>query len=142
MKKIDKLLVKYSESHQNRTNKVIHFFCVPLIVMSVIGILMTFTIRGFNVALIIIALTSVYYFILSRKYFSFMLIIFTLMYLANILIGQKVNLLFFSLGLFAVSWIFQFIGHKIEGKKPSFLDDLLFLLVGPLWVAKSLFNLK
>lgn len=44
--------------------------------------------------------------------------------------------LFFKINLiiFVISWIFQFVGHKIEGKKPSFIEDLLFLLVGPVWV--------
>ena len=36
--------------------------------------------------------------------------------------------------IFVLSWIGQFIGHKIEGKKPSFLDDLKFLLIGPIWL--------
>jgi uncharacterized membrane protein YGL010W len=63
------------------------------------------------------------------------------LWLAKIVQGQG-NLLITSIFIFIVSWIFQFIGHKIEGKKPSFLKDLLFLLVGPLWVVKSLFRLK
>ena len=36
-----------------------------------------------------------------------------------------------------IAWIGQFIGHKIEGAKPSFFEDLQFLLIGPAWVALS-----
>ena len=142
MTKVDKLLKEYSKSHQNWTNKVIHYFCVPLIMLSIIGILMNITVGTLNLALVAVVLVSIYYLFLSRKYFAFMIIIFTLMYFVNLYIAQRTNLLFFSIGLFIISWIFQFVGHKIEGKKPSFLEDLLFLLIGPLWVAKSLFRIK
>lgn len=142
MNKVDKLLIEYSKSHQNMTNKVIHYFCVPLIMLSIIGILMNVTISGVNLSLVVLGIVSIYYLILSRKYFMFMFIIFTLMYFINFYIGIKTNLLIFSVVLFVISWVFQFLGHKIEGKKPSFLEDLQFLLVGPLWVAKSLFRLK
>jgi uncharacterized membrane protein YGL010W len=45
-----------------------------------------------------------------------------------------------SIALFVLAWIGQFIGHKIEGKKPSFLDDLRFLLIGPLFVLSFLYR--
>ncbi|MEG2033750.1 MAG: Mpo1-like protein, partial [Janthinobacterium sp.] len=45
-----------------------------------------------------------------------------------------------SLGVFVLAWIGQFIGHQIEGKKPSFLDDLRFLLIGPLFVLGFLYR--
>ena len=51
------------------------------------------------------------------------------------------NLMMVSIIVFAIAWVFQFVGHKIEGKKPSFLEDLTFLLIGPLWVGKDLFRL-
>jgi uncharacterized membrane protein YGL010W len=58
------------------------------------------------------------------------------------LISQQMSLLFFSLGLFSVAWIGQFYGHKVEGKKPSFFQDLQFLLIGPAWVVENLFAKK
>ena len=65
----------------------------------------------------------------------------TLLMVAIIMKLDELHLLFiFSVVFFIISWVLQFIGHKIEGKKPSFLKDLLFLLIGPLWVLKSLFN--
>ena len=45
-----------------------------------------------------------------------------------------------ALALFAVTWVFQFIGHRIEGKKPSFLEDLQYLLVGPVFLLAKLFR--
>lgn len=147
MKKIAYFLDEYAISHQNETNKKIHFVCVPLIVLSVVGLLLclgSLNIGGVSIdwALIVIILALGYYARLSLKYFLIMLPFLLLLYIINILISVETNLLGVSLSIFIVSWVGQFIGHKIEGKKPSFFQDLLFLLIGPLWVFKSLFNIK
>ncbi|MCT4641247.1 MAG: DUF962 domain-containing protein [Bacteriovoracaceae bacterium] len=142
MSKLDSLMAKYAISHQNHTNKLIHIICVPAIMFSIIGILMCVPLFKFNTAYILIIGASIYYFTLSKKYFGIMLPIVLVMYLANIMIARSANLFVISISIFVISWIFQFIGHKIEGKKPSFLDDLHFLLIGPLWVIKTLFKLK
>jgi uncharacterized membrane protein YGL010W len=146
MRTIESLLSEYAESHQNRTNQIIHKICVPLIVFSVIGLIWTipspWTNPYLNYASMIAVMVLIYYFILSPKYFAFMLPMFLAFIMAAAWINLVSNLLVVSLLVFVVSWIFQFIGHKIEGKKPSFLKDLLFLLIGPLWVVKALFKLK
>lgn len=54
------------------------------------------------------------------------------LYLTNIQFGRQSWIIY--LAVFVITWIFQFIGHKIEGKKPSFLKDLQFLLIGPIWL--------
>ena len=51
-------------------------------------------------------------------------------------LGQKA----LAIGVFVVAWIGQFIGHKIEGRRPSFLTDLVYLLVGPLWTLSKLYK--
>jgi uncharacterized membrane protein YGL010W len=146
MRTIESLLNEYAESHQNRTNQIIHKICVPLIVFSVIGLIWSIPSPWanpyLNYASMIAVIVLIYYFVLSPKYFAFMLPMFISFILAAAWIHQLSNLLLVSLLVFVVSWILQFIGHKIEGKKPSFLKDLLFLLIGPLWVVKSLFRLK
>ena len=56
------------------------------------------------------------------------------------LIVISVPLFFFSwrlsLGLFVVGWVFQFIGHAIEGNQPAFFKNPLYLLVGPVWLLR------
>jgi uncharacterized membrane protein YGL010W len=42
--------------------------------------------------------------------------------------------------IFILAWVGQFIGHKIEGMKPSFFQDLQFLLVGPMWLMHFVFK--
>lgn len=132
MKKLDRLLAKYSESHQNAINKRIHWLCVPTIFVSVVAMLYTANpILAYLVSLLAIA----YYLRLSLSLgLSMSLMIGVIFYFLSVYpMGFLVWLV-----VFAVAWVGQFIGHHIEGKKPSFLDDLQFLLIGPAWVAKTL----
>lgn len=147
MSKLQALLSEYGESHQNRTNVIIHKIFVPLIMLSVIGVLYAVPVpegmkeMNLDWGLVAVILTLAYYARLSMKYFAFMIPILGVMYWIVKASADDLNILIASLVVFVISWVFQFVGHKIEGKKPSFLKDLLFLLIGPLWVAKSLFRL-
>ena len=132
---IDHLLAHYGESHTHPTNELIHYVAVPMIVFSLIGVLHWL---HPNLALIAIAGSIVYYARLSTMFMIAMALASAMMlYLAGLM--SPALLLPVSIGVFVVSWIFQFIGHKIEGKKPSFLEDLQYLLVGPLFVLSKLF---
>ena len=133
---IDTLLAKYSESHQNHTNELIHLVCVPVIVFSLLGLVWAIH----PLAAVAVTLASlVYYFQLSRPFGVGMLIMAALMLgLLNMMPQQAVLPL--SIAIFVLAWIGQFIGHKIEGKKPSFLDDVRFLLIGPLFVLSFLYR--
>lgn len=148
MSKINELLTEYAKSHQNSTNKVVHKICVPLIVLSIIGLLWVIPTpeamseRTINWATIASLLVFSYYLSLSFTYFLVMIPIIGGMYYLVSLMAQTPYLLVASIVIFLASWAFQFWGHKIEGAKPSFMTDLLFLLIGPLWVAKSLFRIK
>jgi len=146
---------KYAESHQNPVNKTIHWICVPLIVFSLLGLVwaIPFPHIGFlgqynqfiNWASLLIAFSIYYYYRLSPVLSYLMLVIvFIFCYIITGLAGwQKAGgppLWESCLAIFVVSWIGQFIGHKIEGKKPSFLDDLRFLLIGPIWLLHFVLN--
>ncbi len=133
-RKIDALLTHYGESHQNPRNELIHYIAIPLIVFSLIGVLHWI---HPTLALITIAGSIVYYARLSNIFMVAMTLVAALcLYIAGLL-GEA--LLPVSLAIFVVSWVFQFIGHKIEVKKPSFFEDLQYLLVGPLFVLSKLF---
>ncbi|OYO30983.1 DUF962 domain-containing protein [Janthinobacterium sp. PC23-8] len=130
MRNIDTLLYQYGDSHRNRVNEWVHIVCVPLIVFSVLGLL-------WSVHAVVALAGSVaalaYYIKLSRPLALGMLVMLALM-LALLAVLPAIVVLPLSLVLFVLAWIGQFIGHQIEGKKPSFLDDLRFLLIGPLFV--------
>jgi uncharacterized membrane protein YGL010W len=134
MRRIDQLLATYGESHTKPANEVIHYVAIPLIVFSLIGLLHWV---HPNLSLIVIGASIMYYARLSNMFMIAMTVIAVLMLYIAGLMGSA--LLPVSIGLFVVSWIFQFIGHKIEGKKPSFLEDLQYLLIGPLFVLSKLF---
>ena len=135
-REIDDLLAKYSESHLNYANEIIHFVCVPAIVLSLLGIV--WSIHPLAAVATVIA-SLFYYFKLSPAFAAGMLAMAALMLgLLSLMPAQTVLPL--SIALFVVAWIGQFIGHKIEGKKPSFLDDLRFLLIGPLFVLSFLYR--
>lgn len=143
--KIETLLGEYAESHQNSTNKNIHWVCVPLIFFSIFGMLrtipnleaMTTISPYFNWANSILFFVLIYYFLLSKPLFFGFLFWAAFVAVGNELLFQQVGemgLLWLSLLIFILAWIGQFIGHGIEGKKPSFLKDLQFLLIGPAWL--------
>jgi uncharacterized membrane protein YGL010W len=130
------LIAKYSESHLNPINELIHVICVPAIVFSILGLLWSVHPA---VALALVVLSLIYYVSLSVTMALGMLLMSGLMLWALQLTPQA-YVLPGSIAIFVVAWIFQFIGHKIEGKKPSFFDDLRFLLIGPLFVLGVLYR--
>ena len=149
MRSVHSWLDEYGESHRDPANKLIHWICVPLIMLSALGMLWAVPRPAALVSLspyanwatIMIAASLVYYFLLSPRLGAGMLLVVVLMYLAlEALAGLPWPLWATSAGIFAGAWIGQFIGHKIEGKKPSFFKDLLFLLIGPLWLLAALYR--
>jgi uncharacterized membrane protein YGL010W len=130
------LLLKYSESHLNPTNEAIHCVCVPLIVFSLLG--MIWAIHPLLAVAGVVA-SLVYYFKLSRN-FALGMMVMAAFFLAVLGALPPAAVLPLSVVIFVLAWIGQFIGHKIEGKKPSFFDDLRFLLIGPLFVLSVLYR--
>lgn len=148
-REIDILFDKYSENHQNPTNKLIHWICVPLIVFSIVGLVSAIPFPKFeflgrynmyiNWFSFLLAATIYYYLKLSPILSYLMLFFFGICYFFVVQLEyvEKAGGLALwqsSLIIFVLAWVGQFIGHKIEGKKPSFLDDLKFLLIGPIWL--------
>lgn len=154
MRKIDRLLLEYGESHRNETNKAVHWICVPAIMFSLLGLVWNIPpgpltlIPGLeneawgNWSVLLLLMASVYYLKLSIPLFVGMVLISLAMIYGNLelsALGSNTHLAV-SFGVFALAWVGQFIGHKIEGKKPSFLKDLQFLLVGPAWLMHFIFK--
>lgn len=150
--KIDWYLEQYGASHQNATNKLIHWFCVPAIMFSLFGLLYAIPFpfvesKTFyaNWAAVAVVLAWFYYLSLSLSMFFGFVVIGSALVLGNHFLAESLNqdaglLAFVSLGIFVVAWIGQFIGHKIEGAKPSFLKDVQFLLIGPAWLLHFIYQ--
>ena len=148
MRRLHALLENYSADHVNATNQAIHLVCVPAIVWSVIAALWTVPVPGSLLqpgafAGLVMAVAAAWYFRQSRPLGLGMALAFVLAgascwWLAG-LIGMR-GLLFTAIGVFVLAWIGQFIGHRIEGKRPSFFTDLVYLLVGPAWTLSKLYR--
>jgi uncharacterized membrane protein YGL010W len=133
-KKVDQLLAHYGESHRDPRNELIHYVAIPLIMFSLIGLL--FAIHPW-VAYGFVAASMVYYARLSLVFLLAMAVLSGIALLLVHAMGPQV--LPISMAIFVAAWIAQFIGHRIEGKKPSFFEDLQYLWVGPLFVLGKLF---
>ncbi len=129
----------YGESHQNRTNKLIHYFCVPIILYSVLGLLDALSQTPFlglpvSMALPLLVGGGIFYLRMNWKLGLAALLVCFFMVASFRYYPGATQQLYIHLTLFVIAWTFQFIGHKIEGKKPSFIEDLAFLFIGPLWI--------
>lgn len=148
MKTIQQWLSEYGESHQDHTNKTIHWICVPSIFFSITGLLysikLPFAISGItvNVAMVVMVLVIFYYLSLSRTLWIGMLLfaLFCLWVCYLIELSRIMPLWLFCVIVFVVAWIGQFYGHKIEGKKPSFFKDIQFLMIGPAWLMSFIYK--
>lgn len=153
MRKIDELFNEYGQSHQNMTNKLIHWVCVPAIFFSIVGLifsipeeplpdLLPFLHNFANWATVVLALVLIYYLMLSFPLtlgmFLFSALCLALANFINLYLPGKLWMV--SIGIFVLAWVMQFYGHKIEGKKPTFLKDLQFLLIGPAWLMHFIYK--
>lgn len=133
-RRIDMLVGQYAESHRHPTNVVVHWVCVPLIVWCTLALMFVihpWLCYAFSV------FSLVYYARLSWPMTAVMAL-FSAAAIASFLVVPHLG--WVALGVFVVTWVAQFIGHKIEGKKPSFLEDLQYLLVGPLFLLAKAFR--
>jgi uncharacterized membrane protein YGL010W len=129
VRKVDELFACYGESHRNPANKAIHWICVPAITWSVLALLWSLSPIA---AYALIAIALAFYAWLSPAIAIGMLGVTALLVYPLTLLGA--HALGVAIVVFVAAWIGQFIGHRIEGKKPSFLEDVKFLLVGPAWL--------
>jgi uncharacterized membrane protein YGL010W len=139
MKTAEQWFEQYACSHQNPVNKTIHWVCIPLIVISLLGLLTAIPVRlgpaWLNLATLFLGLSLGWYALISMRLAVGMLVMGAAM-LAAVAAMQAlpVPLWASSLTVFVAAWVGQFVGHRIEGKKPSFFEDVQFLLIGPLWL--------
>jgi uncharacterized membrane protein YGL010W len=140
MKSLVDHLSQYAAYHRDRRNIATHFVGIPMIVVAAEGLLSrpSFAFHGVPVSPALVAtLGSVlFYFALDRRFGLVMTALFGLAFGAGAAMAAEPTRVWLlgSVGLFVVGWIIQFVGHAFEGRKPAFVDDLVGLLVGPLFV--------
>jgi uncharacterized membrane protein YGL010W len=129
MNKAEAMFDRYALHHRNPVNKAVHWICVPLIVWSLMGLLWSAVPLAAYVA---IALGLAFYLWLSLPLALGMAAVLAVMLYGVTLLGA--NTLVVSAVVFVAAWIGQFVGHAIEGSRPSFLEDMRSFLVGPAWL--------
>ena len=136
----------YGQDHQNATNRTIHWVCVPTILWATIALLWAVPVPSAVGApggwcLLAMACALLFYWRLSWVIGLGMFALFAILGLATRALYGTLGaprLLAVAVGCFALAWVGQFIGHRFEGKRPSFLTDLSYLLVGPAWLLSKL----
>ncbi len=136
---------KYGESHTHPTNKAIHWICIPVILVSTLGLLQSlptpFAHPLANAATLVAVLGLSFYARLSATLFVGMAIVTGAALSINAaIVAAGWSLPLVSAIAFAAAWLAQFVGHKIEGQKPSFFEDVQFLLIGPAWLLQDLYR--
>lgn len=133
MRTLESYFLEYSESHRNPLNLKLHKVCVPAITWSLLGVLHCVQLTpGLHLSHVFAIFALIYYAFFRKPIFLLVMTLATVLMLESFKYIE--NLLIVSIIVFVVAWIGQFYGHHVEGKKPSFLKDLQFLLIGPLWV--------
>jgi uncharacterized membrane protein YGL010W len=135
MRKVDELFERYGESHRNRANEAIHWICVPLITWSIVAALW---VASPVAAYVGVGLALAFYLWLSPAIAIGMLALSALIIWSLTLLGG--NTLIVAATMFVLAWVGQLIGHAIEGKKPSFFEDVKFLLIGPAWLLHFIYR--
>ena len=132
---LTRLLESYEKNHQNPINEAIHIIAIPLIMFSILGMTAAFDIF---LEYILVGIVIFYYLKLSKTA-ALLMIVWLLIYLGLVIL-LKPYIIEISILLFAFGWILQFLGHFIEGKRPSFFEDLRYFLIGPLFVVQKVIS--
>ena len=130
------IISTYSSSHQNPTNQLIHFVCVPVIFFNVVALM--YALLPVYAVAAFVAGSMIFYFRSMRSFVPHMIVLYGLVLGTCALLAGYKWFVGANVIAFVVAWIGQFWGHKIEGKKPSFFQDIFFLLVGPAWVMEKM----
>jgi uncharacterized membrane protein YGL010W len=149
MRTVQQWFDEYGESHQDPRNKVLHWICVPIIVVSLVGLLWSLPVPAafasisplLNWGTLLVAAALVYYFAMSWSLAVGMLVFVAVIITALALLDRlSVSLWILCVALFVLAWIGQFIGHQYEGRRPSFFKDIQFLMIGPLWLLSAIYR--
>lgn len=142
---VDRWFGAYADDHRHPVNQRLHVICVPAIVWSLLAALhvlptpsgVTLLPANGGVAALAAVVALVFWLRLSVPLGVGSLVLVTLVMIVNEALLQSLGagvLLATALAVFVLAWIGQFVGHRIEGRRPSFLTDLVYLLIGPPWV--------
>lgn len=130
------LFAEYASYHSDARNRACHAIGIPLIVLGIMGLAAGVRVGPVDLAVLVGIATLAYYAWLDWKGALLSLAVFAVLYLVALHLSWPI-----SLAAFIVGWIFQLIGHRFEGSKPKFLENLIYLLIGPLYIFEEIAGL-
>lgn len=134
MQNIRAAFADYAAYHQTAGNKWFHRLGIPLIMLTLLGMLARVRFGRFDAAMVLIAVAVVYYLLLEWRLAIAMLVVSVAFYVAGAWLPMTINI-----ALFVAGWIFQFVGHAVyEHRQPAFFRNMAHLLIGPLWILNDL----
>jgi len=122
------LYAEYGSYHADPRNRLCHAFGIPLIVLGVLGLLASVRFGPIDLAIPVAVLVLIYYATVSPRGALVSLVLFAALYLVAVHLTWA-----WSAAAFVVGWAFQLVGHRMEGNKPKFLENLTYLAIGPLY---------
>ena len=129
------LFREYGAYHADGRNRVCHAFGIPLIVLGLMGLAHQAHIGPVDLAIVASVAVLIYYATIDARGALLSAFVFAILYFAGIHLSWQV-----SLAAFVVGWVFQLVGHRFEGSKPKFLENLVYLLIGPLYIFEEMFD--
>jgi uncharacterized membrane protein YGL010W len=130
------LFTEYASYHADRRNRICHAFGIPLIVLGIMGLAHLVRVGPVDFAALAAIALLIYYAAIDVRGALISLAVFAILYEVAVRVAWQVSLAAFILG-----WGFQFVGHMLEGSKPKFLENLIYLLIGPLYIFEEMFDL-
>lgn len=144
MKTLTEQLAGYAAYHRDRRNITTHYVGIPLITVAVAVLIARpmFTVGGWvlSPAVVVAVLFALYYLRLDLRYGLVMtaVLVSSVVFAHGVAAMDTVTWLSVGVTLFVVGWVLQFVGHWYEGRKPAFVDDIIGLVIGPLFVAAEI----
>jgi len=129
------LFREYGAYHADGRNRACHAVGIPLIVLGVMGMLHLVRVGPVDLAIVAGVATLAYYAVLDVRGALLSAVVFALLYAIGMHLTWQEGLAAFVFG-----WVFQLVGHKFEGSKPKFLENLVYLLIGPLYIFEEMFD--
>ncbi len=129
------LFREYGSYHSDQRNRVCHAIGIPLIVLGIMGLAHLVSLGPVDLAVVAAIAVLIYYAAIDLRGALLSTIVFAILYAIAIRLPWQ-----FSLGAFVLGWVFQLVGHRFEGSKPKFLENLVYLLIGPLYIFEETFD--
>ncbi len=129
------LFSEYGAYHSDRRNRFCHAFGIPLIVLGIMGLMSLVRLGPVDLAVLAAIAVLVYYAAIDLRGAVLSLVVFAILFAIAIRLPWPANL-----GAFILGWVFQLVGHRFEGTKPKFLENLVYLLIGPLYIFEEVFD--